>query len=64
MNRFHFFFLLIFIGLNTSAKDQLNVILIMADDSHADNYSCYGSKFFSTPRLDELARTGAKFNHC
>ena len=64
MNRLHFFFLLIFIGLNTSAKDRLNVILIMADDSHADNYSCYGSKFFSTPRLDELARTGAKFNHC
>ena len=64
MNRFYFFLLIIFIGLNTSAKDQLNVILIMADDSHADNYSCYGSKFFSTPRLDKLARTGAKFNHC
>ena len=64
MNRFYFFLLLIFIGLNVSAKDRLNVILIMADDSHADNYSGYGSNFFSTPRLDELARTGAKFNHC
>ena len=46
------------------AKEALNVILIMADDSAADNYGCYGSKFFSTPRLDALARTGAKFNHC
>ena len=46
------------------ANDRLNVILIMADDSAADNYGCYGSKFFSTPRLDALARTGAKFNHC
>ncbi len=46
------------------AREQLNVILIMADDSAADNYSCYGSKFFSTPRLDALARSGAKFNHC
>ena len=39
------------------AKETLNVILIMADDSHADNYGCYGSKFFSTPRLDKIART-------
>ncbi len=46
------------------SNDRLNVILIMADDSAADNYGCYGSKFFSTPRLDALARTGAKFNHC
>ena len=36
----------------------------MADDSAADNYGCYGSKFFSTPRLDALAQTGAKFNRC
>jgi len=46
------------------AEERLNVILIMADDSAADNYGCYGSKFFSTPRLGALARTGAKFNHC
>lgn len=42
----------------------LNVILIMADDSTADNYGCYGSTFFKTPTLDGLARGGAKFNHC
>lgn len=41
-----------------------NIILIMADDSAADNYGCYGSTFFKTPRLDALAATGAKFNHC
>ena len=40
----------------------LNVVLIMADDSAADNYGCYGSKFFKTPRLDALAAGGAKFN--
>ena len=48
----------------SQADERLNVILIMADDSAADNYGCYGSKFFSTPRLDALAQTGAKFNHC
>ena len=47
------------------AKEKpLNVILIMADDSAADNYGCYGSSFFQSPRLDSLAKSGAKFNHC
>jgi len=47
-----------------SATEKMNIILIMADDSAADNYGCYGSTFFSTPRLDALAASGAKFNHC
>ena len=46
------------------AKKPYNVILIMADDSAVDNYGCYGSKFFKTPRLDGLAQTGARFTHC
>lgn len=44
--------------------NHMNIVLIMADDSAADNYGCYGSTFFSTPRLDALAASGAKFNHC
>ncbi len=46
------------------ATEKLNVILIMADDSAVDNYSCYGSDFFSSPRIDSLAATGARFNYC
>ena len=61
---FHIVFYVFLLAPISYANDQLNVILIMADDSAADNYGCYGSKFFSTPRLDALARTGAKFNHC
>ena len=38
---------------------KYNIILIMADDSAADNYGCYGSTFFKTPILDRLANTGA-----
>jgi len=41
-----------------------NVILILVDDSAADNYGCYGSTFFETPRIDALARTGVRFTHC
>lgn len=47
-----------------ATKSRPNVILIMADDSSADNYGCYGSSFFETPQIDALARSGAKFNHC
>ena len=61
---FHIVFYVFLLAPISYANDQLNVILIMADDSAADNYGCYGNKFFSTPRLDSLARTGAKFNHC
>lgn len=47
-----------------TAAERKNIILIMADDSAADNYGCYGSTFFSTPRLDALAAGGARFTHC
>lgn len=46
------------------AADRMNVVLIMADDSAADNYGCYGNTFFSTPRLDALAKSGARFTQC
>jgi arylsulfatase A len=41
-----------------------NIILIMADDIAYDNIACYGSDYFKTPRLSQLAQTGVKFNHC
>ena len=47
----------------TAADQPPNIILIMADDSAVDNYSCYGSDYFQTPRLDRLAESGAKFNY-
>ena len=49
-------------GKTNAAKP--NIILIMADDIAYDNIGCYGSDHFQTPRLDDLARTGVKFNFC
>jgi arylsulfatase A len=43
--------------------DRPNVILILADDIGISGFSCYGGAF-QTPRLDELARTGARFDFC
>ncbi len=44
--------------------EPLNILLILADDSAVDNYGCYGSTYFPTPRLDALARDGIRFTHC
>jgi len=49
---------------SVSFAEMKNIILIMADDSAVDNYSCYDSDFFSSPQIDKLAETGVKFNYC
>jgi len=41
-----------------------NLILIMADDLGYECLGCYGSTSYRTPVLDELARTGMRFDHC
>ncbi len=41
-----------------------NIILIMADDQGYECLGCYGSASYQTPVLDELARTGMRFEHC
>ena len=38
-----------------SVAEKLNIVLIMADDVGYECFSAYGSKEFSTPRLDALA---------
>ena len=47
-----------------NAAKKLNVVLIMADDVGYECFSAYGSKEFSTPRLDALAAKGMLFDHC
>ncbi|HIM28580.1 MAG TPA: arylsulfatase A [Planctomycetes bacterium] len=47
-----------------AAKDALNIVLIMADDVGYECFSSYGSETFSTPVLDELARSGIRFENC
>ncbi len=43
------------------AKEHLNVVLIMADDVGRECFSSYGSKQYSTPRIDTLADRGVRF---
>jgi arylsulfatase A len=44
-----------------SSQARPNVILILADDLGWTDLSCYGSDFYETPNLDQLARDGMKF---
>jgi len=46
------------------AANKPNIVLIMADDLGYECLSCYGSASYKTPVLDELARTGMRFEHC
>ena len=56
---------LVFCTTLLAAKERPpNIILIMADDIAYDNIGCYGSDYFQTPSLDNLAADGMKFNHC
>lgn len=41
-----------------------NVVLIMADDVGFECFSSYGSREYSTPRLDALAAKGIRFENC
>jgi arylsulfatase A-like enzyme len=46
------------------AAKKPNIILIMADDFGYECLGCNGSTSYKTPVLDDLARTGVRFQHC
>ena len=45
------------------AQRSPNILLIFADDVGQEVLECYGGQSYPTPHLNELARTGMKFNH-
>jgi arylsulfatase A-like enzyme len=55
-------------GIRLSASrpymDKPNIVLIMADDLGCECLDCYGGTSYKTPFLDELAKTGIRFEHC
>ncbi len=38
-----------------------NVIVVLVDDLGLTDLSCYGSQFYETPNIDQLAKDGVKF---
>ncbi len=43
--------------------EKPNILFILADDIGQEVLECYGGQSYPTPHLNELARTGMKFNH-
>ncbi len=41
-----------------------NVIVILADDLGYETIGANGGTSYQTPRLDQLAATGVRFEHC
>ena len=46
------------------ADEKPNIIMILADDVGFECFSAYGSREYSTPRLDALAAQGIRFENC
>ena len=40
-----------------------NVIVILIDDMGLTDLSCYGSRFYESPNIDQLAKDGVRFTH-
>lgn len=63
-------FAVLFVGLvavadEVPAEDRKpNIVFILADDVGREVLGCYGGTTYRTPHLDELARTGMRFEHC
>ena len=44
-----------------SQAKKPNVVFILADDLGWSDLGCYGSQFYETPRIDQLAKEGIRF---
>ncbi|MEM1210714.1 MAG: sulfatase-like hydrolase/transferase [Planctomycetota bacterium] len=47
-----------------AAQTPPNIVLIMIDDIGAEAIGAYGGTSYATPRIDQLAETGVRFNNC
>ncbi len=58
---------LIFLGIQTiyfaTAQDKPNIIHIIGDDIGWDDYSSFGSSYYQTPNIDQLAKEGVKLTN-
>ena len=61
MSRFPFPTLLA--SLSLIAKKKTNFVFFLVDDMGMMDLGTYGSTFHETPNIDNLAKTGMKFNY-
>lgn len=51
------------LSTGTQAAEQPNVIFFLVDDLGQRDLGCYGSQFYETPAIDQLAREGMLFDN-
>ena len=54
--------LLAALTVSTSAARAKNVVIFLVDDLGYKDLGCYGSDYYETPHIDQLAREGLRFN--
>ncbi|MDN5852667.1 MAG: sulfatase-like hydrolase/transferase, partial [Actinomycetia bacterium] len=47
-----------------TARRRPNIVFILTDDHAAHSISAYGSVVNTTPRIDEIAENGVRFDNC
>ena len=52
--------LLIFGSIQAETKKP-NIVFFLVDDLGWSDVGCYGSSFYETPHIDQLAKEGVKF---
>ena len=62
------FILLLFLQGCSSKKNETkekkpNIVLVLADDLGVPQLGCYGSNYYQTPNIDNLAKEGMKFTN-
>jgi arylsulfatase A-like enzyme len=50
-------------GNTIDQNKKTNVVFILADDLGWSDLGCYGSSFYETPRIDQLAEEGVRFTN-
>jgi arylsulfatase A-like enzyme len=59
MKLIYLFFIFTFVSI---AENKPNIVFIMADDLSWSDVGFNGNKFYETPNLDRICKTGMKFN--
>ena len=64
---FYYCLIAVYLFLSSCQKSREvippNVVMIIADDLGWSQIGCYGSSFYKTPNIDELAKSGIKFTN-
>ncbi len=64
MRLFPLLFSLLALTVTVQAEKRPNILLILADDMGYECLTANGGETYQTPRLDELAANGIRYEHC